>query len=140
MAMRTHYCGLVTEALMGQTVTLCGWVNRRRDHGGVIFIDVRDREGYVQVVCDPDRAATFAVAENLRNEFCVQVTGLVRARPEGTTNDQLKSGKIEVLCHELKVLNPRSRRRSCWTTTTSRKPRASRTACSTCAARPCSAT
>ncbi|BEP60365.1 aspartate--tRNA ligase [Variovorax sp. V213] len=106
MAMRTHYCGLVTEALMGQTVTLCGWVNRRRDHGGVIFVDVRDREGYVQVVCDPDRAATFAVAENLRNEFCVQITGLVRARPEGTTNDQLKSGKIEVLCHELKVLNP----------------------------------
>ncbi|MET3914673.1 aspartyl-tRNA synthetase [Variovorax sp. OAS795] len=106
MAMRTHYCGLVTEALMGQTVTLCGWVNRRRDHGGVIFVDVRDREGYVQVVCDPDRAATFAVAENLRNEFCVQITGLVRSRPEGTTNDQLKSGKIEVLCHELKVLNP----------------------------------
>ena len=106
MAMRTHYCGLVTEALMGQTVTLCGWVNRRRDHGGVIFVDVRDREGYVQVVCDPDRASTFAVAENLRNEFCVQITGLVRARPEGTTNDQLKSGKIEVLCHELKVLNP----------------------------------
>jgi len=106
MAMRTHYCGLVTEALMGQTVTLCGWVNRRRDHGGVIFVDVRDREGYVQVVCDPDRAATFAVAENLRNEFCVQITGVVRARPEGTTNDQLKSGKIEVLAHELKVLNP----------------------------------
>ena len=106
MAMRTHYCGLVTEALLGQTVTLCGWVNRRRDHGGVIFIDVRDREGYVQVVCDPDRASTFAVAENLRNEFCVQITGLVRARPEGTTNDQLKSGKIEVLAHELKVLNP----------------------------------
>ena len=106
MAMRTQYCGLVTEALLGQTVTLCGWVNRRRDHGGVIFIDVRDREGYVQVVCDPDRASTFAVAESLRNEYCVQVTGLVRARPEGTTNDQLKSGKIEVLCHELKVLNP----------------------------------
>jgi hypothetical protein len=105
MAMRTHYCGLVTEALLGQTVTLCGWVNRRRDHGGVIFIDLRDREGYVQVVCDPDRADTFA-AENLRNEFCVQITGLVRARPEGTTNDSLKSGKIEVLCHELKVLNP----------------------------------
>ena len=106
MAMRSHYCGLVTEALLGQTVTLSGWVNRRRDHGGVIFVDVRDREGYVQVVCDPDRASTFAVAENLRNEFCVQITGLVRSRPEGTTNDQLKSGKIEVLCHELKVLNP----------------------------------
>ena len=104
--MRSHYCGLVTEALLGQTVTLCGWVNRRRDHGGVIFVDVRDREGYVQVVCDPDRADMFKVAEDLRNEFCIQVIGLVRARPEGTVNDNLKSGKIEVLCHELKVLNP----------------------------------
>jgi aspartyl-tRNA synthetase len=106
MAMRSHYCGLVTEALMGQTVTLCGWVNRRRDHGGVIFVDLRDREGYVQVVCDPDRAEVFKTAESLRNEFCVQVKGLVRARPDGTTNDNLKSGKIEVLCHELTVLNP----------------------------------
>ena len=106
MAMRTHYCGLVTDAQMGETVTLCGWVNRRRDHGGVIFIDVRDREGYVQVVCDPDRAATFAVAEGVRNEFCVQLTGLVRARPSGTVNETIKSGKIEILCHELKVLNP----------------------------------
>lgn len=106
MAMRSHYCGLVTEALMGQTVSLCGWVNRRRDHGGVIFVDLRDREGYVQVVCDPDRAEMFKVAEGLRNEFCVQIKGLVRARPEGTTNDNLKSGKIEILCHELTVLNP----------------------------------
>jgi len=106
MTMRSHYCGLVTEALLGQTVTLCGWVNRRRDHGGVIFVDVRDREGYVQVVCDPDRAATFKVAEEVRNEFCVQIQGLVRARPEGTINDGLKSGKIEVLAYELKVLNP----------------------------------
>ncbi len=106
MAMRSHYCGLVTEALLGQTVTLCGWVNRRRDHGGVIFVDVRDREGYVQLVCDPDRADTFKVAEGLRNEFCIQVKGLVRARPAGTTNEQLKSGSVEVLCHELKVLNP----------------------------------
>ncbi len=104
--MRSHYCGLVTEALIGQSVTLCGWVNRRRDHGGVIFVDVRDREGYVQVVCDPDRAGMFGVAEGLRNEFCIQVKGLVRARPDGTANDNLKSGKIEVLCHELKVLNP----------------------------------
>ena len=104
--MRTTYCGLVNETLMGQTVTLCGWVNRRRDHGGVIFVDLRDREGYVQVVCDPDRAEMFAVAEDLRNEFCVQITGLVRARPEGTTNDGIKSGKIEVLCHALTVLNP----------------------------------
>ena len=106
MAMRSHYCGLVTEALLGQTVSLCGWVNRRRDHGGVIFVDVRDREGYVQVVCDPDRPEMFGVAEDLRNEFCIQVKGLVRARPSGTTNDKLKSGQIEVLCHELKVLNP----------------------------------
>ena len=103
--MRTTYCGLVNETLMGQTVTLCGWVNRRRDHGGVIFVDLRDREGYVQVVCDPDRAEMFAVAEDLRNEFCVQITGLVRARPEGTSNDGIKSGKIEVLCHALEVLN-----------------------------------
>ncbi|MEB2347452.1 MAG: aspartate--tRNA ligase [Comamonadaceae bacterium] len=106
MAMRSHYCGLVTEALMGQTVTLCGWVNRRRDHGGVIFIDLRDREGYVQVVCDPDRPEMFKTAEGIRNEFCLKVKGLVRARPEGTTNDKLTSGQIEVLCHELTVLNP----------------------------------
>ena len=106
MTMRSHYCGLVTEALMGQTVSLCGWVNRRRDHGGVIFVDLRDREGYVQIVCDPDRPEMFAIAEDLRNEFCIQVTGLVRARPDGTHNDNLKSGKIEVLCHTLTVLNP----------------------------------
>ncbi|MDD2536249.1 MAG: aspartate--tRNA ligase [Macromonas bipunctata] len=105
MAMRSEYCGLVTEALLGQTVTLCGWVNRRRDHGGVIFVDLRDREGYVQVVCDPDRPEMFAVAAGLRNEFCVQIKGLVRARPAGTINDNLKSGKIEVLCHEINVLN-----------------------------------
>jgi aspartyl-tRNA synthetase len=106
MSMRSHYCGLVTEALTGQIVTLCGWVNRRRDHGGVIFVDLRDREGYVQIVCDPDRADMFATAEGLRNEFCIQIKGLVRARPAGTVNDNLKSGKIEVLCHELTVLNP----------------------------------
>ena len=104
--MRTNYCGLVTEALLGQTVSLCGWVNRRRDHGGVIFVDLRDREGYVQVVCDPDRADMFTTAEGVRNEFCIQVKGLVRARPEGTVNEGLKSGKIEVLCHEMTVLNP----------------------------------
>ncbi|MES2400623.1 MAG: aspartate--tRNA ligase [Pseudomonadota bacterium] len=104
--MRSHYCGLVTEVLMGETVSLCGWVNRRRDHGGVIFVDLRDREGYVQVVCDPDRADMFATAESVRNEFCIQVKGIVRARPAGTTNDGLKSGKIEVLCHEMTVLNP----------------------------------
>jgi len=104
--MRTTYCGLVSEALLGQTVTLMGWAHRRRDHGGVIFIDLRDREGMVQVVCDPDRAATFAVAEEVRNEFCLKIVGLVRPRPAGTVNANLTSGKIEVLCHELEVLNP----------------------------------
>ncbi|KGW30445.1 aspartate--tRNA ligase [Burkholderia pseudomallei MSHR733] len=105
MSMRTEYCGLVTEHLLGQMVSLCGWVHRRRDHGGVIFIDLRDREGLVQVVCDPDRAEMFAAAEGVRNEFCIQVKGLVRGRPEGTINAGLKSGRIEVLCHELNVLN-----------------------------------
>ncbi|TSE25356.1 aspartate--tRNA ligase [Tepidimonas aquatica] len=106
MPMRSHYCGAVTEALIGQPVTLCGWVNRRRDHGGVIFIDLRDREGTVQVVCDPDRPQMFATAEHLRNEYCIQVRGVVRARPEGTVNDAIRSGKVEVLCHEIEVLNP----------------------------------
>ena len=104
--MRTTYCGLTSEALLGQTITLMGWAHRRRDHGGVIFIDLRDREGLVQVVCDPDRADTFAVAEGIRNEFCLKVTGLVRARPAGTENANLTSGKVEVLCHALEVLNP----------------------------------
>jgi aspartyl-tRNA synthetase len=103
--MRTTYCGLVSETLLGQTVTLMGWAHRRRDHGGVIFIDLRDREGLVQIVCDPDRAATFAVAEEVRNEFCLKVTGSVRGRPAGTDNANLTSGKVEVLCHELEVLN-----------------------------------
>ncbi|MBM3366090.1 MAG: aspartate--tRNA ligase [Betaproteobacteria bacterium] len=106
MSMRTHYCGLSSEAQMGQTVSLCGWVHRRRDHGGVIFIDLRDREGLVQVVCDPDRADMFKAAEAVRNEFCLRITGLVRARPAGTENTGLTSGKIEVLCHDLEVLNP----------------------------------
>ena len=104
--MRTTYCGLVSEALLGQTVTLMGWAHRRRDHGGVIFIDLRDREGLVQIVCDPDRAATFAAAEGVRNEFCLQIVGVVRARPAGTANAQLVSGQIEVLAHALEVLNP----------------------------------
>ena len=104
--MRTSYCGLVSEALLDQTVTLMGWAHRRRDHGGVIFIDLRDREGLVQVVCDPDRAAMFATAEGVRNEFCLKVVGRVRARPAGTDNANLTSGKVEVLCHELEVLNP----------------------------------
>ncbi|MBC3881460.1 aspartate--tRNA ligase [Undibacterium sp. LX40W] len=105
MSMRTNYCGLTTEELLGQTVSLCGWVHRRRDHGGVIFIDLRDREGLVQVVCDPDRAEMFKIAESVRNEFCLRITGIVRNRPDGTINNNLKSGKIEVLCHELEVLN-----------------------------------
>ena len=103
--MRTTYCGLVSEALLGQTVTLMGWAHRRRDHGGVIFIDLRDREGLVQIVCDPDRAAMFAIAEDVRNEFCLKVIGRVRARPAGTENANLVSGKIEVLALELEVLN-----------------------------------
>ena len=104
--MRTTYCGLVSETLMDQTVTLMGWAHRRRDHGGVIFIDLRDREGLVQIVCDPDRAEMFKTAEGVRNEFCLQVVGKVRARPAGTENAALTSGKVEVLCHELTVLNP----------------------------------
>ncbi|HEY0818605.1 MAG TPA: aspartate--tRNA ligase [Rhizobacter sp.] len=104
--MRTTYCGLVSEALLGQTVTLMGWAHRRRDHGGVIFIDLRDREGLVQIVCDPDRAETFKVAEGVRNEFCLKMVGKVRPRPAGTENANLTSGKVEILCHELEVLNP----------------------------------
>jgi aspartyl-tRNA synthetase len=103
--MRTTYCGLVSETLMGETVTLMGWAHRRRDHGGVIFIDLRDREGLVQVVCDPDRPEMFKTAEGVRNEFVLKVVGKVRPRPAGTENANLTSGKIEVLCHELEVLN-----------------------------------
>ncbi len=103
--MRTHYCGDVNRNHLQQTVTLCGWAHRRRDHGGVIFIDLRDREGLVQVVCDPDRAATFATAETIRNEFVLKITGLVRGRPEGTTNPNLPTGEIEVLAQEIEILN-----------------------------------
>ena len=103
--MRTHYCGLVDETLTDQEVTLCGWVNRRRDHGGVIFVDLRDREGLVQVVFDPDRAEVFSTAERIRNEYVLRVRGRVRPRPEGTVNTDLKSGQIEVLGLELEVLN-----------------------------------
>jgi len=103
--MRTQYCGLVSAAYLDQIVTLCGWVHRRRDHGGVIFIDLRDREGLVQVVCDPDRADMFQVAESVRNEFVLKITGKVRRRPAGTENTGLVSGEIEILCHEIEVLN-----------------------------------
>jgi len=103
---RTDYCGRIDRKRLGQTVTVCGWVHRGRDHGGVIFIDLRDREGLVQVVCDPDRAETFATAETLRHEYCIAVTGLVRPRPEGTVNPDLASGEIEILAHEIEILNP----------------------------------
>jgi len=105
MSMRSHTCGQVTDALIGQEVTLAGWVNRRRDHGGVIFIDLRDHQGFVQVVCDPDRPDMFKLAEQVRNEFCIQIIGMVRARPAGTENLDLASGKVEVLCHQLLILN-----------------------------------
>ena len=105
MSMRTNYCGLTNEKLLGQTVSLCGWVHRRRDHGGVIFIDLRDREGLVQIVCNPENADVFKSAESVRNEFCLRVTGVVRPRPDGTINANLKSGKIEVVCDNLEVLN-----------------------------------
>jgi len=103
--MRTHYCGQLNASLCDQTVTLCGWAHRRRDHGGVIFIDLRDREGLAQVVCDPDRPEMFKIAESVRNEFCLKITGKVRPRPVGTVNPNLASGEIEVLCHEIEVLN-----------------------------------
>ena len=104
--MRTEYAGRVDEKFIGQSVTLFGWVHRRRDHGGVIFIDLRDREGLVQVVCDPDRPEVFATAEKIRNEYCLKLVGKVRERPQGTTNESLVSGRIEVLCTELTILNP----------------------------------
>ncbi|HSN45145.1 MAG TPA: aspartate--tRNA ligase [Casimicrobiaceae bacterium] len=102
---RTDYCGLINRRHLAQTVTLMGWVHRRRDHGGVIFIDLRDREGLVQVVCDPDRATTFATAEKLRNEFVIAITGLVRLRPEGMINPNIVSGEIEILAHDITILN-----------------------------------
>jgi aspartyl-tRNA synthetase len=102
---RTDYCGRIDRQRLGETVSVCGWVHRRRDHGGVIFIDLRDREGLVQVVCDPDRAATFAIAEKLRGEFVIGVTGFVRPRPEGSLNPDLATGEIEILAHEIELLN-----------------------------------
>jgi aspartyl-tRNA synthetase len=104
--MRSQYCGFVSRANLGQTITLYGWVHRRRDHGGVIFIDMRDREGLVQIVCDPDTPETFATADKLRNEYVLKVVGRVRARPEGTVNPNLVSGEIEVLASEIEILNP----------------------------------
>src|SRR5207302_1974056 len=103
--MRSHYCGQVNETLLGRDITVAGWVHRRRDHGGVIFIDLRDREGLLQIVADPDRPETFATAEKLRHEFCIAVTGRVRRRPEGTTNAALPSGEVEVLAHDIEILS-----------------------------------
>ena len=105
MPMRTHYCGEVTEALLDQDVEICGWVHRRRDHGGVIFIDLRDREGLLQVVFDPDRAEAFDIADRVRPEWVLKIRGRVRHRPEGTANPQLNSGQVEVLGHAIEVLN-----------------------------------
>ncbi|HEY2464205.1 MAG TPA: aspartate--tRNA ligase [Steroidobacteraceae bacterium] len=103
--MRTHYCGRVDESLIGKAVTVAGWAHRRRDHGGVIFVDLRDREGLLQIVFNPDNADVFSLAERVRNEFVLKVTGVVRARPPGTANANLKSGQVEVLCQELEILN-----------------------------------
>src|SRR5690349_1006760 len=103
--MRSHYCGQVTDALAGQTVHVCGWVHRRRDHGGVIFIDLRDREGLLQCVFDPDAQETFAAADKVRSEYVIRVTGKVRPRPAGTDNANLATGKVEVLGLKLEVLN-----------------------------------
>ena len=104
--MRTHYCGELSAALVDRVVTLAGWAHRRRDHGGVIFIDLRDREGLAQVVCDPERAQAFQAAERVRSEFVLRVTGKVRRRPEGSVNPELRSGEVEVLAQELEILNP----------------------------------
>ena len=103
--MRTDYCGNINASFIGQEVTLCGWVNKRRDLGGVIFLDLRDREGIVQVVYDPDLEDVFATANSLRNEFCVQITGLVRSRPEGQINKDMSTGEIEILGKGLTILN-----------------------------------
>jgi aspartyl-tRNA synthetase len=103
--MRTHYCGELSAGLVGQSVTLAGWAHRRRDHGGIIFIDLRDREGLAQVVCDPDRVEAFKTAERVRGEFVLKITGKVRRRPEGAVNPELRSGEVEVLAHEVEILN-----------------------------------
>src|ERR1700689_3533925 len=103
--MRSHYCGQINEQLLAQSVSVAGWVHRRRDHGGVIFVDLRDREGLVQIVFHPDHQEVFAIAEKLRHEFVVRVRGAVRARPAGTVNANLASGRIEIVAAELELLN-----------------------------------
>ena len=104
--MRTHYSGQLDSQTIGQEVTLCGWAHRRRDHGGVIFIDLRDRDGLAQIVCDPDRPESFKIAESVRNEYCLKITGKVRARPAGSVNPNIASGAVEILCLSIEVLNP----------------------------------
>ncbi|HXU40731.1 MAG TPA: aspartate--tRNA ligase [Burkholderiales bacterium] len=103
--MRTHYCGEISASLVGQSVTLCGWAHRRRDHGGVIFIDLRDREGLAQVVFNPDAGDAFRIAEKVRNEYVLRVKGVLRKRPEGSSNAELKSGEVELVAHEVEILN-----------------------------------
>ena len=103
--MRSHYCGELNESLIGEEIEIAGWVNRRRDHGGVIFIDLRDRKGLAQVVFDPDRAAPFAVGEQVRSEYVLAIKGVVRERPEGTINEDMVTGRVEVLVSEVEVLN-----------------------------------
>ncbi|HLB58445.1 MAG TPA: amino acid--tRNA ligase-related protein, partial [Gammaproteobacteria bacterium] len=103
--MRSHYCGQVTKKLLDQEVKLTGWVHRRRDHGGVIFLDLRDREGLVQIVIAPSNRAAFSIAETIRNEFVLQVTGRVRHRPDGTVNRELGTGEIEIDAQEIIILN-----------------------------------
>ena len=103
--MRTHYCGDLNETQIDESISVCGWVNRRRDHGGVIFVDLRDYRGMLQVVFDPDDAEMFARAETLRNEFVIRAVGRLRARPEGTENPEMPTGKVELLALELEILN-----------------------------------
>ncbi len=104
--MRTHYCGELSAALIGRSVTLAGWANRRRDHGGVIFIDLRDREGLAQVVFNPDSQESFRTAERIRNEFVLKIKGTIRKRPEGSMNPELRSGEVELVAQEVEILNP----------------------------------
>src|SRR3954464_8150528 len=103
--MRTHYCGALSSALVGREVALCGWAHRRRDHGGVIFVDLRDREGLAQVVFNPERKDAFAIAERIRNEYVLKITGSLRRRPEGSTNPDLHSGEVELVASEIEILN-----------------------------------
>ena len=103
--MRSHECGIISEDLVGQDVMVCGWAHRRRDHGGVIFIDLRDRTGLLQIVADPDEKAAFETADKVRNEYVLQIKGRIRVRPAGTENPELKTGKLELYAKEVEVLN-----------------------------------